>query len=318
MKSHLWRVMVIGAALCFSLGWWDTHAAEKPLKVGVGALTTAYLPLFLAKEKGFFEREGFDVKFTFFKGGTECMQALISRGIDIGMGSVSEVEHAADEGQKGKIFFGVSNTMKYYLLARPEIKSMNEAKGKTFAISKIGSLSDFITRYIITTYGLDPDKDAKILQIGSHPARFAALKSGAVDLTILDEPLATTAREQGFNQIVNLKDSIKEWQTEVLYAMEDYLKTKREDVKKFLKAYTDGIKLAKKDPEEAIKTIMKYVGVNRKEAEIAYKEFVISWPDDGHLDKKSIQMMIDFDFEHKNINKRLSPDDFIDSSFILK
>lgn len=318
MKSHFGKIILITIVLSVFLVSGNLYAAEKTLKIGVGAMTSAYTPLFVAKDKGFFEREGFDAKLTFFKGGTENMQALISGDIEIGMGSVSEVEHAADAGQKAKIFFGVSNTMKYYLFARPDIKSIKDIKDKKFAISKIGSLSDFITRYIITYHGLDPEKDTKILQIGSHPARFAALKSGAVDLTILDEPLASTAREQGYILIFNLKDLFKEWQTEVLYAMEDYLIKNQETVKKFVKAYTEGIKLSRQNSEEAIKAIMKYIGVTRKEAEIAYKEFVISWPDDGHLDKKSIQMMIDFDFKHKNINKRLSPDDFINSSFMLK
>ena len=104
--------------------------------------------------------------------------------------------------------------MPYELYSQPSLGSMKDAKGKRFAISRFASLSDFLTRGSLLHFGIDP-KDTTILQIGSTPARFAALHSKSIDATILWFPVTEQAKALGYKMLFDLKQIYLEWPYEV-------------------------------------------------------------------------------------------------------
>src|SRR5262249_57605600 len=101
-----------------------------------------------------------------------------------------------------KNFWGICNLMPFQLYSQPDFKSMKEAKGKRFAISRFGSLTDFLTRATLRHFNIDP-KDVTILQIGSTPARFAALSAKGVDASIVWFPLTPFSCSPGHHQLLH-------------------------------------------------------------------------------------------------------------------
>jgi NitT/TauT family transport system substrate-binding protein len=205
--------------------------------------------------------------------------------------------------------------MPFQLYSQPEFKSMKEAKGKRFAISRFGSLTDFLTRATLRHFGVDP-KEVTILQIGSTPARFAALTAKAVDASIVWFPVTEIAKAQGYSKLLDLKEVFPEWPYETFAAKESYLASERDQVTKFLRAYQRGVKYTLENKAEAVKIIQKYVKMDPAYAPVGYDEYRNSFPLNGQIAEKVIPVVIEQEFETGRIKKKITLDDLIDRSFI--
>src|SRR3972149_2236842 len=145
--------------------------------VGLASVNVAFLPVYVTEAKGFFKDEGLDVLLVLFNAGATKLQALIGGDVQIMGSAFVETIGGRAAGVDIKNFWGICNLMPFQLYSQPNFKSMKEAKGKRFAISRFGSLTDYLTRATLHHFGINP-KEVTILQIGSTPARFAALSAG--------------------------------------------------------------------------------------------------------------------------------------------
>src|SRR3990170_2278953 len=266
-------------------------AAEK-VTVGLTSLSPSAMPIYVAKEKGFFEAEGLDVHIPVFRSGTENTQAVIAGEVQIAFGSITEVFNLKKAKLDGRYFWGISNFMPFRLYAHPSIKSPQELKGKKLAISNFGAQSDYLTQFTLRHFGVEPIKEAAILPIGSTPARYAALKSGRGDATIMWFPQTLIADKDGFKMLVDLNDIIPDWGYLGYYARADYLKNSRETVIRYLRAHTRGIREVRANPQSGIEMLKKYLKQDQEIAEAGYKEFVKSFAEDGRLPLKGFEFLL--------------------------
>jgi NitT/TauT family transport system substrate-binding protein len=205
--------------------------------------------------------------------------------------------------------------MPFQLYSQPDFKSMKQAKGKRFAISRFGSLTDFLTRATLRHFGVDA-KDVTILQIGSTPARFAALSAKGVDASIVWFPVTEIAKSQGYNKLLDLKEIFPEWPYETLAAKESYLAKEREQVTKFLRAYQRGIKYTVENKSDAVKIMQKYVKMDPAYAPAGYDEYRNSFPLNGQIAEKVIPVVIEQEYETGRIKKKITVEDMVDRSFV--
>ncbi|MEK6562599.1 MAG: ABC transporter substrate-binding protein, partial [Candidatus Binatota bacterium] len=173
--------------------------------VGISSVNIAFLPVYVTQEKGFFKDEGLDVLFVMFNAGSTNLQALIGGDIQIMGSAFVETIGGRAAGFDVKNFWGICNLMPFQLYSQPGFNSMKEAKGKRFAISRFGSLTDFLTRATLNHFGINP-KEVTIMQIGSTPARFAALTAKGVDASIVWFPVTEIAKSKGFVKLLDLKE----------------------------------------------------------------------------------------------------------------
>ena len=303
--------------LALALSLWSVAPRESSAKiiVGLSSVNVAFLPVYVTEAKGFFKDEGLDVLLVLFNAGATNLQALIGGDVQI-MGSAF-VEtiggHAA--GIDVTNFWGVCNLMPFQLYSQPDFKSMKQAKGKRFAISRFGSLTDFLTRATLRHFGVD-EKEVTILQIGSTPARFAALTAKGVDASVVWFPVTEIAKSQGYNKLLDLKDVFPEWPYETFAARESYLTKERDQVTKFLRAYQKGVRHTRDNKAEAIKIMNKYVKMDPAYAPAGYDEYRDSFPLNGQIAEKAIPTVIDEEFRTGRIKKKLTVEDMVDRSFI--
>src|SRR3990170_4027356 len=216
-------------------------AAQTKILVGLSSVNIAFLPVYVSQEKGFFKEEGLDVLFVMFNAGATNLQALIGGDIQIMGSAFVETIGGRAAGFDVKNFWGICNLMPFQLYSQPGFNSMKEAKGKRFAISRFGSLTDFLTRATLNHFGINP-KEVTILQIGSTPARFAALTAGGVDASIVWFPVTEIAKSKGFNKLLDLKEVFPEWPYETFAAKESWLVKEKATAAKFLRAYQRSVK----------------------------------------------------------------------------
>jgi ABC-type nitrate/sulfonate/bicarbonate transport system substrate-binding protein len=283
--------------------------------VGISSVNVAFLPLYVTIEKGYFKDEGLDIVPVMFNAGNTNVQALIGGDVQIMAGAVAETVIARASGIDIKNFWGICNLMPFELYSQPKLTSMKEAKGKRFAISRFGSLSDFLTRASLLHFGIDP-KDVTILQIGSTPARFAALSSGGVDATIIWFPVTEQAKALGYRKLFDLKDMYPQWPYEAFAARESWLTKERDQANRFLRAYRRGVRHTRENREEAIAALRKFVKMDPADAPAGYDLYRDSFPLDGKMAEKGIGIVIDQEFETGRLKKKLTIEDMVDRSFI--
>ena len=303
--------------LAFALSLWSVAPRESSAKiiVGLSSVNVAFLPVYVTEAKGFFKDEGLDVLLVLFNAGATNLQALIGGDVQI-MGSAfveTIAGHAA--GIDVTNFWGVCNLMPFQLYSQPDFKSMKQAKGKRFAISRFGSLTDFLTRATLRHFGVD-EKEVTILQIGSTPARFAALAAKGVDASVMWFPVTEIAKNQGYNKLLDLKEIFPEWPYETFAARESYLTKERDQVTKFLRAYQKGVRYTRDNKAEAVKIMNKYVKMDPAYGPAGYDEYRDSFPLNGQIAEKAIPTVIDEEFRTGRIKKKLTVEDMVDRSFI--
>jgi len=283
--------------------------------VGVSTVNVAFLPIYLTQDKGFFKDEGLDVLVVMFNAGATNLQAMIGGDVQIMAGGVPETVLARAGGADIKNFWAISNVMPFQIYGSAKLKSLEQSKGKKFAISRFGSLSEFLTRSALKHSGVDP-KDVTMLQIGATPARFTTLASGIVDATILWFPVTERAKAAGMNKLFDLKDLYPNWTNVGFIARENWLAKEKEQTTKFLRAYQRGVRYTRENRHDGIRTLEKYVGLNAAEAAAGYDEYRESFPLDGRILDAGIVATIEQEIETGRLKGKIPVSEMIDNSFI--
>jgi len=283
--------------------------------VGLSSVNVAFLPVYVSEAKGFFKDEGLDVLLVLFNAGATNLQALIGGDVQIMGSAFVETIGGRAAGMDIKNFWGVSNIMPFQLYSQPDFKSMKQAKGKRFAISRFGSLTDFLTRSSLRHFRVD-EKEVTILQIGSTPARFAALSAKGVDASLVWFPVTEIAKAQGYNKLLDLKEVFPQWPYETFAARESYLSKEKDQVTKFLRAYQRGVKYTHENKADSVNVLRKYVKLDPAYAPAGYDEYRDSFPLNGQIAEKAIPEVIEEEFRTGRIKKKITLEDMLDRSFI--
>jgi ABC-type nitrate/sulfonate/bicarbonate transport system substrate-binding protein len=200
------RVLSLGILLLCLLIC-PTVAPSKDINIGwsgVGSWTT--LPYVVAKEKGFFEKEGLKVQLITFRGTNLMLTALLAGELDYAT-ILPFLTGASARGLPVKILAAVTKSSSYVMLSRPEIDSVKALRGKKLGINSFGSSADYAAYAAVSRSGMDPNKDVTILPIGSGTAeRFAALASGTVDATVVTSPAEYAAEKQGLRVLMSASE----------------------------------------------------------------------------------------------------------------
>jgi ABC-type nitrate/sulfonate/bicarbonate transport system substrate-binding protein len=293
----------------------NLRPADGRIVVGVSTVNVAFLPVYLTQDRGFFKDEGLDVLVVMFNAGATNLQAMIGGDVQIMAGGVPETVLARAGGADIKNFWAISNVMPFQIYGSAAMKSLKDSKGKKFAISRFGSLSEFLTRSALRHAGVDP-KDVTMLQIGATPARFTTLATGIVDATLLWFPVTERAKAAGMTKLLDLKELYPQWTNVGFIAREPWLAKEKDQATRFLRAYQKGVRYTRDNRDDGIRTLRKYVGLDAKEAAAGYDEYRDSFPLDGRILDAGITATVEQETETGRLKGKISANDLIDSSFI--
>ncbi len=268
--------------------------ALKKVVIGYSAISTSQAPAWVAHEAGIFRKYGLDVQLIFVESGSRTVQTLISGDVVAAQVAGPSVMQSNLQGSGVVLIAGILNTMDYKLIVSRDITRPDQLKGKVVAVSRIGSSSDFATRYALEKYGLIPDKDVTILQIGSQPARFSALETGKIHGVMIAIPLTAKAAKMGYNTLADLQMLGLEYQHTGLAVTQNMIKTQPELVRNVLKAFVEAIYYMKTHRKEAIAILGKYLKTDDPEALVeAYEATVLTLiPEKPYPTLKGIQIML--------------------------
>jgi NitT/TauT family transport system substrate-binding protein len=303
----------------------NTIAAENPpsqplkkIAIAYSGISPSQAPAWVAYEQGLFKKYGLDVQLIFIESGSRTVQTLISGDVAAAQVAGTSVIQSSLQGSGVVLIAGFLNTMDYKFIVAHDITRPDQLKGKTVAVSRVGSSSDFATRYALEKYGLIPDKDVSILQIGSQPARFSALEAGKIHGVMIAIPLTAKAKKMGLNTLADLQMLGLEYQHTGLAVTRNLIKTQPDLVRNILRGFVEGIHYMKSRRKESLAILAKYLKTDDPDAlDEAYESIIEALiPAKPYPTLKGIDIILR-ELGVKDPNARSAkPEQFVDLTFI--
>ena len=300
-------------------------AAETTAKPSAQNVVMAYssisgnmAPLWVTYEKGFFGKYGLNVELVLVEGGSRAAQTLAAGQASFAQMAGAGVIESSLKGADIVMIAGVLNTMTYQLIVDRDIRVPDQLKGKTLAVSRFGSSSDYAIRFILDKYGLVAQKDVRILEIGTQPDRLAALMKGRVQGVLLEPPRSLEAKKIGFHVLVNLKMLGLEYQHTGLATTRTLIRSQPDLVRNVMKAYVEGIHYYKTEPKESLAILAKYLKTSNAEAlkEIYDDVGRTLVPTKPSPTLKGIDAMLEEIAGTKSDAPKARPEQFVDLTFV--
>src|SRR5262245_4708646 len=164
----------------------------------------SHLPIWVAKDAGFFEKNGLNVEPVQVRGGSLITLAIMTGDLPFSGAGAESVVAARAAGGDVVLLACPVDADPVYLVARPEIKSAMDLKGQASAVPRFGSSTHFYLRAALKHVGLDPDRDLIIMQLGAGPEMVAALEIGRIQAAALTTRYAIPFLERGWPVLVDL------------------------------------------------------------------------------------------------------------------
>jgi NitT/TauT family transport system substrate-binding protein len=252
------RTWLVAIALFLHLS--NASAAER-LRVAYSSISAAYTGIWVAQDAGFFAKEGLDNQIIFIGSATQLAQVLVAGDVDIASLGGGPVMAASLSGADLKVIGNNVNKLIFSIHAKPDVKSIEDLRGKRIAVSRFGSSADIAARTALRKYKMDPAKDVNLMQLGTMSNMFGALKSGAVEASVVSPPTQFLSEKMGFKEIVNITDMDLAYPNPSLAVSSEFIRRKPDLIDRFMRAYARGMHRAKTDREGTIKTLAKYTTI---------------------------------------------------------
>ena len=245
----------------------SASSQSKPLKqiyVGVSSVSMGNIIIYVTKEAKLFEKYGLYADPVAMRGSGESSKAMIGGSIQVAPIATPTVINAGLSGSDLVILAHTLPGVVHAMIVKPEIKRVEDLKGKKVGVTTFGSLTDFLIRHILRKKGLNPDRDVALIQIGGDPERIAALKQGTIDAASLSFPGYGIAMKMGFPM---LWDSAKEidYPWIEITTRRAIIQKDRDMIMNYMKAHLEGTALFKKDREFGKKVIKKTLRMDNDE-----------------------------------------------------
>ena len=235
-------------------------SAEEMKRIYYGTTASpSHLPVWVAKDAGFFARHGLNVEPVQIRGGSLITLAIITGDLPFsGVGAESVVAARAAGGDVVLLACPV-DADPVYLITRPEIKSPAELKGQASAVTRYGSTTHFYLRAALKHVGLDPERDLTVMQLGAGPEMVAALESGRIAVAALTTRYAIPFLQRGWPVLLDLSKTDLVYPSSCVTSSRAFIRAEPKTTEDFLRAYVAGIHLIRKDHDFAEKSFSKWL-----------------------------------------------------------
>lgn len=245
--------------------------AMEKITFAYAAISPTMAGVWMAKEMGAFERQGLNVELVYISSGAVAIQALVGGSVHAALGASNAVVAAILKG--APIIAVGSNTSRpgMVLWVQPEINQPEQLQGKTLAITRYGSTSDFVTRLILKKLGLEGKTE--IRQFGGVVEADVGFRARQAEGRVASQAPSPQAKK-----LVDAAELGIPFSMNLLAVSNDFYKKAPKSVERILMAYIEGIAGLRTKKPQALEVLAKYMGRRGGAAEMHY-EFVMKYLD---------------------------------------
>lgn len=288
-------------------------ANVEKVRIAVATSSLAFLVPFVAKDRGLYLKNGSDVEIIQMRPNV-AMAALISGDIDCVELIGSIIRSAA----KGIAVRAVSTGIKapfFSFVAQNKYKSMKDLKGAVIGITSIGGTNHVSTRLTLRQFGLDPEKDVKLLAIGDEKLMYDAFKIGRVDSIVVAPPFSVQLKREGFPLLAQTADYVT-IPFSGLGTTVDRIKSNRAQIKRLLKAEIEALRYIQGNSAGTTEVIRKRFNMDEKLARESYDVVVNAFSRDGRVPLDGVDILLQIEKDQKLIPPAVTPQMVVDTTLV--
>jgi NitT/TauT family transport system substrate-binding protein len=318
LLSPLIKLLVLLLCSVVLLSASSINAAEtlQKVRLAYAAVTAAFAIPWIAKEAGIFRRHGLDVEMVYIASGPRTIQTLIAGGVDvaaIGGGAGIDAKLAGAD----TVFVAISvNRVLIYMVAAPEIRRIEDLRGKIVGSSRLGTLTDFFARYHLRQAGLAPDRDVIVRGMGGLPETVAGLKAGQIQAGVFGFPAVLQARAAGFHVLVDYATQGLRYPLSGIVLTQSLIRNREPMVRSLLESIIEGTHRFKTDPAFAIEVMGRYARTDRKISEESQKVYAGAFERVPYPDPEDVKLAVIQVAENNARAHGADPRDFVEPRLI--
>jgi NitT/TauT family transport system substrate-binding protein len=254
-------IKIICALLCsavVSVACVKTASPRDNLPIGYTAITGIKAGLWVAEEAGIFEKYNIQPHLILITSGSKMVQAMLGGDLPLAGAAGNAAVDAALAGADIVMIGALAKVPAFYIMALPEIKSIEDLRGKAVGVTRFGSSTDFTIRYLLRKHGLNPDRDVTMIQAGDLFAAAAMLKTKAIVAAPFSSPTNLRAQEAGARVLMNMGEAGIYFPHDAWMARRSYINANEDLIRRFMKGYSEGVAKLFSDPDLSRRAIRRF------------------------------------------------------------
>ena len=292
-------------------------AAKDRLAIGYTAASGVFAGLWNAQEARLFDKYNIDGHLVLIGSGSLMVQSMLGGDLPISAAAGSASVDAALAGSDMMMFGALVRVPAFYIMALPEIKSIEDLRGKSVGVTRFGSSTDFTIRYVLKKSGLEPSKDVTIIQTGDLIAAASMLKTRAIVAAPFSSPANLRAEEAGARVLMNMGKAGVYFPHDAFMARRSFLAANEDLIRRFLKAYAEGVYKLQSDPEGSKRAIKKYVRAEDAKTLDAVYQYALDYIDKiPYNTREGVQEVLNQIAARNPKAKGMAPESFYDDRYV--
>ena len=311
---------IMSAVIWLAAGWVLSAPANSQMKARVAwtSFASNMSGTWVAQEEGLFRKNGLEVELVHIPSTSRAIQTLLAGELAYTYMDGRTAVQATLKGADVAIVAGVANRLVFSFMARSEIKTFNDLKGKKIGITRLGSSTHSVTLWVMNRFGLKPD-DYQLLQLVDVPNIFTAMMAGQIDAGALSPPTNFRGRKAGLTELIDLSKEGPEYVSVAIGSTRSFLKNNEEMTRRFIRGYSEGVLFLRANKTAGIKAIQKYARIKDPDIlEATYAEARAYIETVPYVTRKGMEAIIAEFVPTEPKAKAAKLDDFLDTRFVAQ
>ncbi|HEY7168792.1 MAG TPA: ABC transporter substrate-binding protein [Candidatus Binatia bacterium] len=294
----------------------DAQIKER-IALGYSGSSGIFAGQWIAQEAGLYQKYGLNTDQVLLPAASRMVQAMLGGDVPFATAGGNAAVDADLAGGDLIMVGAIAKVPAFYVMALPEIGSVENLRGKAVGVTRFGSSTDFTIRYVLKKAGLDPGRDVTILQLGDLFALVAALKTRQIVAAPFSSPTNVQAQELGAHVLVNMGKAGLYFPHDAWMARRSFIQSRSDLVKRILMAYSEGVHKLHTDAELAKRTLRKYARVNDPKLVDAVYQYAIDYIEKiPYNTREGIQEVLNQVADRNPKAKNAKPEEFYDDRYV--
>jgi NitT/TauT family transport system substrate-binding protein len=313
MKTTICQMLaVLFAVLLIVPANSEAETSEK-VRIAIASHSLAFLVPFVAKDRGLYAKHGIEAEIIQFRPNV-AMAALLSGDIDY-VELIGSIIRSAGRGAPVR---AISTSIKapfFSFAANNKFKTIKDLKGATIGVTAIGGTNYVSTRLTLRHYGLDPDKDVKILAIGDEKLMYEAFKIGRVDSVVVAPPFSVILRREGFPLLAHTGELLN-FPFSGLGTTLDKISKSRMQIRNLLRGEIEALRFVHANPAGTTEVIRKRFSMEEKMARESYEVVVGAFSRDGRVPLEGVEILLGIEKAANQIPQNITAEMVVDNTLV--
>jgi len=314
-KNYIWvfALRVLCILLVVPRG---ASAADKLFTIYSARVMSQSYP-WIAEEAGLFKKYDLEIPLVFVTPGPPAVAAILSGDSEVAVIGAASITRPVVQGNKDPVIIGgVKSLLTHSIIAKPEVKTPEQLKGKRIGVSRIGSNPHYFAVQALRHYGID-SREVSYIQAGGAPETLAALVAHGIDAAVLTVPTDAQALKLGYHYVIYGPDLRIAYAATTFTTRRSIIAKRGPVVGRFMRAMAEAAKIMQTDKEYVYKILGKYLRIDdRKLLEASYNVEIKSLEPRLAIKPEGLQSTLDEIAPVDPRAKNVKPQEMVDTRYL--